>query len=285
MLPNFLIIGAQKSGTTWLARLLRQHPDVFMPPGEIHFFDKAHNYRNGLGWYEAHFAGANGRRAIGEKTPDYLWADGRGVEGHLPDVHRHIHDALPDARLIAVLRNPVERAVSAVKHIIGSGRVSPLHAMDDLLIGPKQALVEGHGVLDYGFYHRQLTAYLQYFDRSQLLVLFYEEDVVGDPAAGLAKVCRFLGIDDRVTFDGLRERVNANHHSRLSLMLSYHVPALRPISKRIGRRLPRYRPRPSGEVRRRLYALYADENRRLFELLGRDPVPAWREPPARPDAG
>ena len=79
MLPNLLIIGAQKCGTTWLARMLGQHPDVFMAEEEIHFFDRAHNFARGTAWYESHFAAAAGQSAVGEKTPDYLWAEGRGA--------------------------------------------------------------------------------------------------------------------------------------------------------------------------------------------------------------
>lgn len=276
MLPNFLIIGAQKAGTTWLARMLRQHPDVFMPPLEIHFFDKAQNFRKGLAWYERHFADAAQQRAIGEKTPDYFWANGQGVEGHLPEVHRNIHRTLPDARLILSLRNPVERAVSAVKHIIGSGRVSPRHSIDDLLLGPKRPLVDGHGVIDYGYYHRQLTAYLEYFPRDRILVLIYEEDVRDQPDEGLRKTCQFLGIDRAFPFAGIRERVNTHHHSRFSLLVSYHAPALRRLSRRVGRRLPNYDPRPSPTVVDALYRLYEPENEKLFALLQRAPAAAWQ---------
>jgi hypothetical protein len=276
LLPNFLIIGAQKAGTTWLARMLRQHPDVYMPASEIHYFDKAHNYRKGLAWYAQHFAGATTERAIGEKTPDYFWANGRGVEGHLSDVHRNIHQTLPDTQLILSLRNPVERAVSAVKHIIGSGRVSPLHSIDDLLLGPKRPLVDGHGVIDYGYYHRQLTAYLEYFDPRRILVLIYEEDIRDNPAEGLRKVCTFLDIDSSFAFNGTRERVNTHHHSFVSLLVSYHAPALRSFSRRVGRRLPKYDPRPSPKVVDALYRLYEPENEKLFALLQRAPAAGWQ---------
>jgi hypothetical protein len=275
LLPTFLIIGAQKSGTTWLARMLRQHPDVYMPSAEVHYFDKKYNYRKGLAWYEQHFAGATHERAIGEKTPDYLWAEGQGVEGHLPEVHRNIHEALPAAKLIVSLRNPVDRAVSAVKHIIGTGRISPLHGIDHLLTGHKRSLVDGHGVLDYGLYYRQLQAYLKYFDRGQLLVLIYEEDVRANPSAGLQTVCKFLEIDGSFAFEGKQERVNAHHHSFLTLLLGYHVPMLRPASKQIGRRLPRYNPRPPPDVLKRLYRFYEEDTRNLFELLERTPPADW----------
>lgn len=161
VLPNFLIIGAQKAGTSWLAGKLRQHPDVYMPEYEIHYFDKDLHFAKGIAWYESHFSRVGKETAIGEKTPDYLWANGIGVEGHLPDVHRNIFEALPQANLIVSLRNPAERVISVVNHIMGSGRISPFHKIDDLLTGERKHLVEGHVVIDYGRYYRQLEAYLR----------------------------------------------------------------------------------------------------------------------------
>jgi hypothetical protein len=68
-LPDFLIIGAQKAGTTWLRALLRHHPNVYMPDREIHFFNKEHNYRRGLDWYARHFRGADGNKRMGKRRP------------------------------------------------------------------------------------------------------------------------------------------------------------------------------------------------------------------------
>ena len=67
-LPSFLIIGAQKAGTSWFAEKLRQHPDVYMPARELHYFDKDSNFRRGLSWYESHFAEVKGQRALGGTT-------------------------------------------------------------------------------------------------------------------------------------------------------------------------------------------------------------------------
>lgn len=73
MLPNFIIPGAQKSGTTALRIYPAQHPDIYMVSKEIHFFDNEENYREGIGWYEKFFNDWNGEEAVGEKTPDYLY--------------------------------------------------------------------------------------------------------------------------------------------------------------------------------------------------------------------
>lgn len=78
MLPNFLIIGAPRSGTTWIQENIKHHPEIFMPEQkEIHFFDR--NYAMGIEYYEKYFSAYDGQKAIGEATPDYL---------HLPDIHQ-----------------------------------------------------------------------------------------------------------------------------------------------------------------------------------------------------
>lgn len=223
-LPNFLIIGAQKAGTSWLKAILNQHPDVFMPEGEIHYFDKSYNFQKGVAWYEQHFAKVENQKAIGEKTPDYLWANGKGVEEHLPDVHLNIYKLLPDAKLILILRNPVERAISAVNHIMRTGRISPLHNIDDLLLGNKKHLIKGHGVIDYGYYYRQIEAYHKYFYPSQILILIFEEDIADSPKIGLEKVCDFLGIDSSFEWKKINDKINQNKTSKFGLTISYYLP-------------------------------------------------------------
>ncbi|MCB8943686.1 MAG: sulfotransferase domain-containing protein [Ardenticatenaceae bacterium] len=276
MLPNFLIIGAQKSGTTWLAEQLGQHPDVFMATGEVHFFDKDYHYHKGVQWYEQHFVAANKQKAVGEKTPDYLWANGQGVEGHLADVHCHIHDLLPDVKLIVVLRNPVNRAISAVNHIIRSGRVSPRCGIDDLLMGQYKHLVAGHGVLEYGRYHEQLQAYLKLFGREQLLVLIFEEDVTANPSKGLQKVCRFLGIDPDFPFVSQAEKKNANTHSRVRLYLNYYLPVLRSFTRPLDKIFPAHHNRPTKATVLALQNYYQLPNQQLFDFLQRDTPISWQ---------
>ena len=273
-LPDFLIIGAQKAGTTWLAYQLRQHPDVFMPPREVHFFDNANNFVKGLGWYERHFDDASGKRAIGEKTPEYSWVGGRGPN-HLPDVHRNVHAVLPDARLILVLRDPVDRAISHLTHLIRAGQVGPLARIDDLLVGPKRHLVADIGLIDRGRYADQISAYRELYDTPQMLILIYEEDVVAQPMRGLATTCRFLGIDTPASVPALDRKRNAADRTRLRLLLDYYVPPLRPFTWRLDRFLTPWRGSPSRQATDELYRLYADDNARLFEMLGRPVPPSW----------
>ena len=103
-LPTFFVVGSPKCGTTALAQMLAAHPDVFLSePKEPHFFDAHHD--NGLQPYmEQHFAGWSGAGVAGEATPSYL---------AVPYVPARIRSAIPGARLIAILRNPVQRAYSS----------------------------------------------------------------------------------------------------------------------------------------------------------------------------
>ena len=112
------------------------------------FFDKELNLINGVEWYEAHFSKDCQKRFVREKTPDYLWANGIGVEGYLPFVHKNIYSYLPEAKLILFLGNPVDRAISAVHHMVRTGRFFPLFLFNigRLLLGKKK-----RGKFEYTF--------------------------------------------------------------------------------------------------------------------------------------
>ena len=111
---NFLLIGAQKSGTTWLYQALSQHEDIFVPETkEPHFFDRNATYEKGYAWYADHFAPSQNQTAIGECTPNYLWAVGAPSETtNHPEISKEIPEriqaVLPDAKFIVLLRNPVK---------------------------------------------------------------------------------------------------------------------------------------------------------------------------------
>lgn len=275
ILPNFLIIGAQKGGTTWLGSQVGRHPDVYMAPGEIHYFDKAHRWKRGRAWYARHFTAGAGRQRVGEKTADYLWANGQGAEGHLPDVHRRVHSLLPNARLITVLRNPVDRVASALLHLIRTRRLPPDSSLDELALHPNEQ-VRAHGVLEKGYYWSQIRAYLELYPRDHLLTLIFEEDVVARADLGMQKVCRFLAVDPGKLPPLDTSRKNESRHSRIRLALNYRLPAFRHASRVLDRLAPPYRPTLAPETRAHLTRLYAEENARLFDLLDR-PMPAsWR---------
>ena len=246
-----------------------------MPKAEIHFFDKDFNYSKGVDWYERHFAEAGDEKAVGEKTPDYCWAEGQGGEGHRADVHKSIRDVLPDAKLIVALKNPVDRAVSAVKHIIRSGRISPFHRIDDLLVGDQTALLEGYGVIEVGRVYTRLNAYLELFEADQVLVLIFEEDIVQNPSQGLRKVCTFLEIDPFWEFTDIDQKANPFDSSKFHLILRCYFPFLSPLFRRLEAFWPAATYRPDQSTIQHLYGLYEEENRKLFELLKREPPKSW----------
>ena len=273
-LPNFLIIGAQKAGTTWLVNHLRTHPDVFLYPKEIHYFDSKSNYPKGLKWYQGHFDGVITETAIGEKTPEYLWVHNNPNREFLPDVHTHVHEILPDAKLIITLRNPVERAISNLIHKYRKQKISPIFSPNMYLAGNKYHLIEPYGILERGLYYDHIQAYRAYYPANQMLVLIYEEDIVQSPEAGMRKVCRFLEIDDAFPFKNLDKKIHASRESRPGLLLDYYLPSLHRLARKMNRLFGPSTLRPSAKVVDQLYRMYRGPHEKLFTLLGRQ-IDAW----------
>ena len=176
--PDFLIIGAAKSATTWLQNSLRQSGTVFMPGPELHFFSR--EYGRGLGWYEAQFAAAGDALLLGEKSNSYLTE---------PAAAERIRGAAPGVRLIAQLRDPVARAYSDYCMLYRRGSVTKEIAryLDPDLAADRRFIGDG-------CYARHLRRFVDLFPREQLLVLFYE-DIRTAPELQLEMVARHIGFD------------------------------------------------------------------------------------------
>jgi hypothetical protein len=188
MLPNFVIIGAQKSATTFLQVCLNDHPDVYLPPGETPFFESPDYERSGPADLEALFH-RRPEPCLGIKRPSYI---GR------PEVAARILRHLPDARIVAVLRNPVERAVSAYHHNVRYGFLPAL----PIEIGMKRILSEpgfslqhkrAPEIIECGYYFKYLSQYAAYKQRQRLLVLLHDE-IRSDPLKSVQKAYAFLGV-------------------------------------------------------------------------------------------
>ncbi|WP_299409518.1 sulfotransferase [Acaryochloris sp. IP29b_bin.148] len=266
-LPNFLIIGAQKSGTSWLARILGDHPEIFMANSEIYFFNNKDNFHKGMEWYESYFASVNNETLIGEKTPGYL--------SH-PDACLRIYHNLPDVKLIVVLRNPIKRAVSAINHHKRKGRISPLLNSNTLLLG----ILSGdekynseelkYQFISRGQYYSQIKRYYDYFSSKSILVLSYEEDIVKHPTESLQKVCEFLGADPRFKFNKIERKVNSYNIKTGELLLNYYIPFLKPINHYVGKIFPDFYSDDLEESTIcELQEFYSEDNEKLFDLLGR----------------
>lgn len=204
MLPNFLIIGAARAGTTTIYNHLKDHPDVYLPAQkrpEPHFFLKESEYARGIDYYEQRFFAAwRNERAVGEASTSYLF-------GEL--VPRRIRQALPDIKLICVLRNPVERAFSGYWHTVKNGleklsfeeAVAQEAARKAELAGTAMGEIAPFAYVERGLYHQQLLRWFAEFPRPQMRIVIFD-DFVDDPDKGLREIAAFLGVDP----DGLPER-------------------------------------------------------------------------------
>jgi len=244
LLPDFIIIGAQKSGTTSLFEYLARHPQV--KPSftkEVHFFDGGKNpeidtFAKGTSWYRAHFPFNTGERRrfiTGEASPLYLFN---------PLAPERIFNLVPEVKLIALLRNPVERAISHYFHEKRKGReLLPAHEAFQAEESRIEAALEQHNYkslnfihhsyLKRGIYAEQLDRYLHLFDKQQLL-LIKSEDFFSNPGQVLAKACRFLNINNKYEFANLKPRnIGYNKHSVEDSVRDYLIQYYRPHNQRL----------------------------------------------------
>lgn len=269
MLPNFLVIGAPRCGTTWIGENLRQHPDIHMPARkELHFFDR--HYDRGIAHYEAAFSDWKGEKAVGEATPDYLHGF---YTAHGRDVAELIEKHLPNVKLIASLRNPVDRAYSHFMNVKAKHEHNA-----DLTFEEKLRKVRGEAeIIKEGFYADHLKRYYALFPPENILVLLYDE-LATDPKAFLRRIYRFLEVDPDFESDATEARINmAAGKKRLarSAPLWYLSRALsrldaHRLSERIRKLNARPEPGMSAETRQMLIDTYREKNAELEALLGRD---------------
>lgn len=282
-LPHFILIGAPKCGTTSVHSMLAEHPDVFMPQNEIFFFDvddvithpdffvhrdrmSFHDYDadfdSYLAWYRSLFSAAKPGQRIGEDTTTYLFS---------PDAPRRIAELLPDVRLVALLRDPVDRAYSQYWHNVRAGRHTV--SFERVLRTNPTAL------LAHGFYAEQLARYRGFFDAGQMHVLFFE-DLTADPPAEIRRICEFLGLGEPPSSDSESQHRNP---ARPPL----HVGARLLLNQWIGHRFSFPRPRPNipgyrgPEVEDGLARELRWYERALLSLD--ESIPRKRHPPMRED--
>jgi sulfotransferase family protein len=294
-LPNFLIVGAAKSGTTTLASHLSKHPQVFVPPRkELYFFERDELWERGADWYANQFAGAGAATAVGEATPNYMF---------YPWAVQRIAEMLPGVRAIACLRDPVDRAYSHYLHWADRMWFEPRSftqaVEDELAAGADQVSSHMHrrqqnppyfGYLARGKYLPQLERLTATLGRESLHVVLLD-DLQSDPAGTFAGVCAFLGVDPGVHVPDLsaRENVYSPHTPRpvwrwlTRHRLLHHMP--RRAAKIVARHIVKPRPRPvppmDPDVRERLAEHFAPHTAALEAWLGRD-LSAWTAPAKAP---
>ncbi len=181
MLPNFLIVGAEKAGTTTVWATLDDHPDVYMCERKEPRFFTNQNWHRGLPWYESLFKEAEGHKAIGEASTVYTWAP------ESSDAPQRIRDSLGDIKYIYCVRNPIERMISHYRHALVYRWVPDETSFEDA-IQMKPALE------DCSRYYYQIEQYLPYTDPEQWHIVVLEE-LVAKPQEVMNGVFDFLGID------------------------------------------------------------------------------------------
>lgn len=224
-LPDFFIIGAMRCGTTSLYRYLSKHPDIGLSRDkETDFFLSKREFARGFEWYAKQFQGvAAAARVLGEASPNYSKCN------EFPGVAERIYRHVPDARLIYIVRDPVERFISQYRHQVSSGEIT---------IPPAEILEStvGQHYLDSSRYYRQVMEYLRFFPRERILLLCFD-DLRRHPQAVMQQVFTFLGVDPAVAVDGLGRVHNSGRD--LQRLPSWYFAARRsPFLRRAKRALP-----------------------------------------------
>ncbi len=241
-LPNCIIAGAQKAGTTSLFDYLGGHPQCARSyTKEVHYFDDAHE--RGESWYRKHFPLAGQKRIVFESSPYYMFD---------PRVPRRVHSLLPNVKLIFLLRNPINRAYSHYQHSVRRGHEplpfeEALEIEQERVAGEQQRLLDDPGLRSdshrwysyatRGHYAVQLEAWLKCFSREQVFIV-QAERLFKRPDAAFAEVLDFLELDQWQPAD-----FGSHNRGRYSEPMSPAAVA-------------------------RLREEFREPNERLFELLG-----------------
>lgn len=294
-LPNFLVIGAAKSGTTALYHYLKQHPQVYMSPQkETNFFafegqrvcfrgpgdgETSDSIVTTLASYEDQFQAVSNESAIGEASPWYLYST---------DAAANIHRRIPDAKLIAVLRNPADRAFSSYLHVIRHGRENL--TFEEGLLAEEERIAQGwEPIWHYqrvGFYAEQVKNYIDLFGREQTRFFLYD-DFLKEPYGTLTQIYEFLGVDPGFVADTtVKPNVTGVPRNRLLGRLVFQPNPLKStarilmpkqlryeLSQKLGQRLL-VKPSLGAAVRERLSRCFKRDILDLQDLIGRD-LSAW----------
>jgi hypothetical protein len=264
-LPTFMLIGAQKSGTTSMNLYLRSHPEVCLPASPVYYYDR--NFDKGVDWYRSQFQPSDLHRAIGDGTPEYLYIE---------PVAERMAALVPRAKLIAVLRNPVDRAYSHYWHNRTRQR-EPLEFADALAAEPKRLtdsdLVHAarYAYFDRGCYVKQLDRFRQLFGRDRLHVLL-TDDLREDRSRAMRQVYEFIGVDAAfVASDLTRERNQfvTFRSARLRKPIRRLPVPLRRVAMRLNAKNTGYPPM-AAPTRAELLERYQEHNSALAKWLDRD---------------
>jgi hypothetical protein len=252
--PDFIIIGAQRGGTTSLFEYLRQHPSIKLPSQkETHFFDK--EYYQGMDWYQSFFPTLEEKENLIKKTGAFVTGEATPYYMFYPHAPERIKQLQPPVRLIVLLRNPIDRAYSHWK--LERSRNMEQLAFEDALFmeqirlkGKERELIENvlqtsfehfcYSYIGKGMYYDQLKRWFNYFPQSQFLII-KSEDMFETPHIVYRDVLAFLGLPYHQQSMGFRVH---NFSYQKELM--------------------------NTKTRNKLAKIFQEPNRKLYALLNRD---------------
>ena len=291
-MPNFIIFGAMKSGTSSIYIYLKQHPDIFMSPvkepgffafegektiegpGVQEWFDR--NIVKDLESYQKLFTEHQQEKAIGEASPFYIYYE-KAAE--------NIKKYLPDVKLIAILRNPADRAFSNYVYALSSGGEN-LSNFQDALAAESERInknwVPKWHYKNAGFYYRQLKPYYERFDREQIKICLYE-NFVSNPNLFMQDIFKFLEVDSSFTPD-MSRKYNRSLVPRNQLLnkfliesnpvksaIKYFLPSK--LSQKLKRKAFKknlHKPELQPKIRQQLMTEYQEDIFKLQQLTHQD---------------
>jgi len=300
MLPAFFIIGAQKAGSTFLLQCLDEHPQIFMPPYEVAFFESEAYSPERIGEFAKHFDTAQNSQVIGVKRANVL-----GNSESAPRLKHH----MPDLRLIAILRHPLERTLSGYFQYMASGFVPIVSAEDGLtclLDGQYVDYPRANEIINFGKYAKHLRRFESFFPRDQIHIVLLD-DVKIDAERELQRIYQFLDVDDQCQTTPIQRRPMAAVYSLPRLRLRAPLDRLardratlqtaqiyrtgllarsaRTLNAVLDRGLwariwPGSPPQLSQELSERILREFLPDIENLEQWLGRD-LNAWKQVPAK----
>lgn len=242
MTPNFIIIGAQKSASSFMQVCLSDHPDIYMPCGESSCFETP-DYESGDFKHLCHELSYRREKLKGIKRPNCI-----GKSEVAPRILKHC----PEAKIIAVLRDPIERAVSSYFHRVNYGfmpAIEPEEGFDRLLHDPEftRRYPRSKEILEFGLYYKYLKEY-EWFRESSKMLIYLHEDILKDPLECVQKCYNFLGVDDSYVPKTLTSRPQKVTYSIKRLKLLRMRNAFRYDYLFGGMRLRRKQPKVLGRI-------------------------------------
>jgi hypothetical protein len=244
-LPNFVLIGAPKCGTTSLYHYLRQHPEIYLPDRkELHYFTYQQLKKQTAGpgdervldfacstraEYEAHYRAAGSAPVAGDLSPSYFC---------FPEVARAIRAELGDVRIVVSVRDPIQRTYSQYMHLVRDGREEL--SFHEGLLAEEERIRRGYGFLwryaSSSLYTDRIASFIEVFGRDRVKILLFE-DLVRSPHTVLRDLFGFLGVDPEFRPD-LSRVYNRSGRPR-SLLLARFLSKQNALARRATLRVPR----------------------------------------------